>query len=340
MVKLSDPAIKIAQEAHVKAFRDLYIGHPGESVLSIANIPQREYLRPDEESFAEWLKAMIRSFEENASLGADTITFSPLVAEFWPLGVHFVDALFGAHVSERDGNFWADQLPTELGSLKPVDVEHAELVLWSLEAMSRALSSLPKGISLTTPVFASPLNIALNLFGERALMALSLVETADMAGLAVIADTIEALHRLIRKRFPQKRVRFYASSHRYAPDGFGHICGCSTQLVGPQAYAEHVAPLDAQVLRVYPEGGTIHLCGYHTQHIPCWRKMENLRGVQLNDAAADDFEHYFRGLRDDQMIYVALTRSMTVERILKISGGRRVILQTRLEKKLEARPPR
>jgi len=122
-------------------------------------------------------------------------------------------------------------------------------------------------------------------------------------------------------------VRFYASCSRYAPDGVGHICGCSTQLLGPEAYARYFAPLDVRVLRAYPNGGTIHLCGRHTQHIPCWRAMPALRGVQLNDAAADDFAAYFAGLRDDQVIYLAPTERMSIGRILEISGGQRVVLQ-------------
>lgn len=49
--------------------------------------------------------------------------------------------------------------------------------------------------------------------------------------------------------------------------------------------------------------------------------------MQLNDRAADDFEAYRAGLREDQIIYITPTPNMTVERILAIADGRGVVLQ-------------
>ncbi len=60
--------------------------------------------------------------------------------------------------------------------------------------------------------------------------------------------------------------------------------------------------------------------------------MAPLRGVEITDAAADDFEHYFRGLREDQVIWIAPTRDMPLERILAISGGRRIVLQMKVDR--------
>ena len=60
--------------------------------------------------------------------------------------------------------------------------------------------------------------------------------------------------------------------------------------------------------------------------------MPSLRGVEITDAAADDFEHYFRGLREDQVIYISPTKNMPPERILAISGGRRIVLQMKMDK--------
>ena len=71
----------------------------------------------------------------------------------------------------------------------------------------------------------------------------------------------------------------------------------------------------------------IHLCGAHAQHIPVWREMKALKSVQLNDRAAEDFEAFWRGLREDQIVYVNPTARMTTARILEISAGRRVIFQ-------------
>ena len=88
-----------------------------------------------------------------------------------------------------------------------------------------------------------------------------------------------------------------------------------------------VAPLDAEILACYPRrGGLMHLCGAHTQHLPAWRDMPELRAVQLNDRAAEDFPLYFAGLREDQIIYLNPTVTMPPARALAISGGRRLVL--------------
>jgi len=71
----------------------------------------------------------------------------------------------------------------------------------------------------------------------------------------------------------------------------------------------------------------MHLCGTHAQHIPAFRVMKNLCSIQINDRAAEDLELYFNGLRSDQIIYVAPTPLLTLERILEITKGKRLVLQ-------------
>ena len=74
----------------------------------------------------------------------------------------------------------------------------------------------------------------------------------------------------------------------------------------------------------------IHLCGTHTQHLKTFREMKKLRSVQLNDRAAEDLELYLKGLREDQIIYVNPCPTMPAEKILEISGGKRIVLVGRL----------
>lgn len=332
------PAETVAvQQSHRRLLGELFAGRAAQCVPSVARIAQCEYLDATPDRFAAWLDTSIEALDAGLPQASDTVTFRPLVVEFWPLGVHFVDALFGARVYEKDGNFWSDDLPSSLGDLAPPDVGASPLVRWTFDSIGQAIAALPHAVSVTTPVFSSPLNIAVNLFGEQALLDLSRPGKRELRGMEAIADAIESLHRLARDRFPASRCRFYASSHRYAPDGFGHICGCTTQLLGPETYARYVAPLDERILRTYPHGGTIHLCGHHTQHIPRWRKMPCLRGVQLNDAAADDFPAYLAGLRDDQIIYITPTPRMPLQTILALSGGRRIVLQTKLDRRIPVR---
>ena len=85
-------------------------------------------------------------------------------------------------------------------------------------------------------------------------------------------------------------------------------------------------PLDDALLGDYSRGGMIHLCGTHTQHIPAFRDMKHLRALQVNDRASWDLEAYLKGLRDDQVVYVCPCPEMPVEKILEVSGGRRVVL--------------
>jgi hypothetical protein len=91
-------------------------------------------------------------------------------------------------------------------------------------------------------------------------------------------------------------------------------------------YRDFVAPLDDELLSMYPHGGMIHLCGAHTQHIPTWRAMKSLRAIQVNDRATEDLEVYFNKLRDDQVIYLNPCPAMTARRALEITGGRRLVL--------------
>ena len=331
------PEIEAVQREHADTIRRLFDGERLDYVPVICPIGQREYLSAEPDAVAPWLDASVEALEVGMEAATNPVSFRPFMMEFWPLGVHFVDALFGARVYETGDNFWSDPLPGGLADLSPIDIATHPLVTWAMDVLATLATDLPAQVQLATPVFASPLNIAVNILGERCLTDLSAPGPAERRGMQAIAEAITSIHRLTRQRFPGERLRFYASSGRYAPDGFGHICGCTTQLVGPDTYARYVGPLDAQVLAVYPEGGTIHLCGHHTQHIPCWRAMENLRGVQLNDAAADDFEAYFRGLRDDQIIYIGPTAAMPSDRILEISGGRRVILQALLDEPVPTR---
>ena len=76
----------------------------------------------------------------------------------------------------------------------------------------------------------------------------------------------------------------------------------------------------------YPNGGMIHLCGSHTQHLETFRNMKNLKSLQLNDRASEDLALYLEGLRDDQILYVIPCATMPVDKILDISKGERVVL--------------
>ena len=54
--------------------------------------------------------------------------------------------------------------------------------------------------------------------------------------------------------------------------------------------------------------------------------MPSVRAIQVNDRATEDLELYFRELREDQIIYVNPTATTPVERVMEITGGRRVVI--------------
>ncbi len=329
---LNIPAeILAVQAAHWERFARLYAGEAVTPWPAICGAYQGYYGPPVDAALAAWIADTLPGLvAEMVAKAANPRAFYPLVLEFAPLGVHFVDALFGAEVWQTEHTVWSAELPGTLATLPALDVAAQPLAAWMLRALARLLALLPAEFAVTTPIFSSPLNVTLNLFGERALLELADPDADTRRGIDHITTAIADLHRLTRSTFPA-RVRFYCSSSRYAPDGVGHVCGCSTQLVSAATYADHFAARDAAVLGVYPGGGTIHLCGHHTQHIPAWRAMPVLRAVQLNDAASDDFPAYFHGLRDDQVIYLSPTDDMPLARILEISGGRRVVYQGEVE---------
>jgi hypothetical protein len=328
---MSNSELQAIQGKHVNNLNRLYAGEKLLTAFSIVGTYAGYYGDCDDDMLAGWCAADLPGVIDGVLRdGIDPVSFHPLVIEFNPLGVHYIDALFGTQVYRSDGQIWSELLPGGLADLQPIDINDAQIVQWTLKSIKKLLKEVPEQIHITCPIFSSPLNVAINLFGEGALMDLLDPEPDVLRGLNIITDTISELHKMIMNSFPGGRVRFYCSSNRYASDGIGHICGCSTQLLGQETYRSYFAPLDSRVLSTYPHGGTIHLCGHHAQHIPTWRDMPALRAVQLNDAAADEFPLYFNGLRTDQIIYLCPTEEMTIERILKISDGQRVVIQVQM----------
>jgi hypothetical protein len=175
------------------------------------------------------------------------------------------------------------------------------------------------------PTLSSPLNIALNLYGGDFLMTMLDDPPAARHDLRVITDLIVTLHRWYMTHVPLAQLQSAASPHRCKPPGFGQVCGCSTHVISGDQYAQFIAPLDEEILGTLPQGGMIHLCGAHAQHIPTFRAMPSLRAVQINNRAAEDLPAYFAGLREDQILYVNLFEGMPWRRVLEITGGRRVV---------------
>ncbi len=153
-----------------------------------------------------WVSGALASLAEAAERSRDAQIFRPLFLEYWYYGVHFVDAVLGATVVpaavEDAGGWWTVRLTSPVGSLQPLDL--ARSLPWQ-QALALAHAMRDSGAALpffAAQVLASPLNIAVNLYGEEFLLALAQEPHAARRDLRVITDTIKALTHGLRQALP------------------------------------------------------------------------------------------------------------------------------------------
>ncbi len=274
-----------------------------------------------------WLDDVLGQLADVAAETPAPNVLRPLCLMYNPRGVHFIDHLFDADVFElNEGNWQSTPLPTPIGELQPVDLDGHPTWQRMMDFAHGFLARDVRSVIFGLPTIGSPLNAAVNLYGQAFFEAMLTDPDAVRHDLRVITDLLCDLHRWYRGTIPAEQLQCVCPGGRSQPVGFGQICGCTCQLLSPPQYAEFIAPLDEEVLNVYPRGGMIHLCGAHTQHIPTFREMASLRALQVNDRAADDLETFVEELRDDQVFYLNATDTMTFDRALAITGGRRLVL--------------
>ncbi len=215
---------------------------------------------------------------------------------------------------------------TEIGRLPVPDLETDET--WD-RARSFATAFVSREVSVPLfgmPVIAGALTVAVSIYGARFLEVLLADPTAAEHDLRIINGVTRQLYRWYHDHVPAQQLQQVGSASRCMPPGHVSVYGCTTHLISEQLYRDCVAPLDEEVLSTSTSGGLIHLCGEHCRHIGTWREMASLRAVQLNNRASEDLEQYFTGLRDNQVIYLHPTDTMTVRRALSITGGRRIVI--------------
>ncbi len=274
-------------------------------------------------------KEVIQALEDlstYADVLKDEKVFRPLCLECDIYGVHFIDKIFEADVFDLNGSWQSRLLDQPVGVLKTPDLDNDPT--WQ-KARDIAEAFLDSGVTVPffgLPTIASALNVGVNLFGQDLLAALFENPDAAHHDLRVINDVLCTIHQWYIRNLPTSQLQPVIGAYRTQPPGFGQICGCTSQLISADLYRKFVAPLDAELLGVYPNGGMIHLCGAHLQHIPVWCEMKELRSIQVNDRAADDLEQYWKGLRADQVIYVNPTEFMNTGRILDLTDANRIVI--------------
>lgn len=324
---LNDATLLAVRDAHFARMQRLYQSAPSQPFYLAGVLAQGKvdpYLEPE-----RWIDECLDDLTKRADAARDAAVFRPLVVEFGLYGVHFVDKIFGAEVFElgEKNNWQVRELGTEVGTLKVPDLEGDpswQLACRAAEAFVQAEVRLPL---FGLPTIASALNVGLNLYGQEILFMMLEEPEAVHHDLRIINDVLLAMHRWYLDRLPLDQLQPVVGFERTQVPGRGQLCGCSTQLISPAQYDEFIAPLDAELLAVYPEPGMIHLCGTHTQCLPAWRAMESLGSLQVTDRASEDLGLYLEGLREDQVVYVNPCATMPIPEILKISnGGNRVVI--------------
>ena len=261
--------------------------------------------------------------------------FAPVCVEYGIYGVHYIDKILGARVYFQDGQWYNDYLDSPIGELEEPDLETNETFQLSIRAAKRFAEVGGAFPIFGLPTIASALNIAVNLYGQEILMEMLADPENARKDLETINRVLVKIHKAFREILPQSQLQPVVSWERTQPPAYGQICGCTTQLVSGSLYEEMILDLDEAVLNVYENGGMIHLCGSHSQHIENFRNMKSLKSVQLHDRAAEDIELYFKGLRDDQLIYLVPCKGMPIEKALEITGGKRLVITSPVQGELK-----
>ena len=325
---LNDPALISVRDGWFTRLRRLFDGEDdAKTVFAVAGItgysgdPSLLYSEPE-----RWVVECLENLAERAGQAQEPDIFTPLCIQNGVFGVHYVDSILGCGVFFEYDQWYSNCLDCEVGELAKPDIDKSEA--WQL---TRRVTEAFTGANVKLPVYglptiASALNVAVNIYGERILTAMLCEPGAAAHDFKIINDTLKELHRRMIAMLPADQLQPVIPDGRIQPQGFGQICGCTTQLISPACYSGMVATLDSELLGVYPNGGMMHLCGAHEQHIPVFRAMKNLRAVQLNDRASEGLAEYHAGLRPDQIIYLYPCDGMPAEKAVDITKGERLIL--------------
>ena len=326
MEKLNDPALLAAKERWFNRLSLFYKGGHDGRTFNLNGYPAVPVIADPYQNPELWVDESLDLLADQlADRFLDTGIFRPACIEYNIYGVHYVDKILGADVFMLEGGWNSRYLTTPVGALQAPDLDNNEVYLLSERAAKAFVASGVRLPLYGLPTIASALNIAVNLYGQNVFAAMYEEPECIMHDLRVINDLLIELHRRFKAIIPAENLQPVVSWERTQPYCCGQICGCSTQMISLDMYREFVAELDEALLAVYENGGMIHLCGTHTQHIPAFREMKSLNALQLHNRAAQDLAYYLEQLREDQVIYINTCAEMPYEQALEISRGRRVI---------------
>ena len=336
-MKLSEKAKSVLNNEHhiekregwMKRLDNLFDGKPDpyldEYVFTVEGIAGKSeidlYKNPE-----EWIIDCLEDLARRIGETEKEFTFVPACIMYGLYGVHFIDKILGANVFYKEKQWWSDDIGIKVGSLQAPDLDSNEVFSLAKRACRAFIDQNVRLPFYGLPTIASALNIIINLYSEEILVAMLTDGDAVKHDLRIIQDVLLALHKWFQNELPAENLQLVVPTQRTQPRNYGQICGCSMALISSECYREFIEPLDAELLGVYKNGGMIHLCGSHLQHINSLRDMKELRSIQVNDRAAHDLKAYFNELRKDQIFYLNPCKGMPVEKALEITGGNRLVI--------------
>ncbi len=318
--------LRTVVDTHFDRLDCLYAGELLERPFGLSGVwgtaTSNSFTHP-EDCIAEQLVSLATVELDKLKCGA---VFRPGITGVGLYGVHFMDVLLGAEVFDLDGtgNWQVHTLTTAVGTLElPNWAQHPA---WQTAARAAEffVEHAPGSVVFETPCISSPLNIAINLYGQEFLMALLEEPEAAHHDMRVITDLMLGIHGWYIERVPW-RQRQAAAIGRVTPPGFGHLCRCSATMLSEEQYLEFVMPYEREVLALFPRGGFMHLCGFYTQLIPAWQHFDELKVLQVNDDASADLPEYFRRLPDDRVFYNLECPQMPWREAERLTSGCRIV---------------
>ena len=273
-----------------------------------------------------WLDNQLKAVKTNVEEALENhCLYYPMIEMVSLYGTHYIDALFGNEVQWVKNQFWSKEQTCEVSELQMPDFDNSELLKETIDLAKWIKEQTDGKFLIVMPDIGSPINIAINLFGEKFFLEIAMNPDSAKRVLAMISEVTRRVYDELITAVGQKTIRCHNNFYVYTPYDYAGLSICATQMISPANYTELVADADDRCVPNCYKGMIQHICGRSNQHVSEIASRSRIKGVQLNDAGTDQFADYFKGLRDDQIFYMRPTENMTMEKILSITKGNRVL---------------
>jgi|GEM_PF-1498608 len=288
-------------------------------------------MRPEllmaEKNREAWLENQLRAVKVNVEESLDShCLYYPLIEMASFYGTHYIDALFGNDVQWVENQFWSKEQTCEVSELQMPDLDDSSLLKETVELAQWVQEKAGDRFVISMPDVGSPINVAVNLFGERFFLEIAMDPESAERALKMVAEVTRRVYQELVQAVGQKAIRCHNAFYVYTPYDYAGLSLCATQMISPANFSESVADADDLCVPDCYRGMIQHICGSSKQHVEEMARRPRIKGVQLNDNGADQFEDYFNALRPDQVFYLRPTQQMPIEKILEITCGQRLLL--------------